>query len=591
LSEVSMVPKPFLGTGVLTSNFSSSSVDEEIPNSLRKKNQKVLGIYGRADGGGNSKMPRARMTEGMFVPLQGLVGHDFWHVYSEEAEERPAMYDRAVLIQSIQNYRKVADADFVDFPQNDADILQDPRFGEQVIVDTDDDICLGDVYELAGSTLKIRVTAPRKSTRLLDMKNRTPIGMRGISHFVCSKGMGGWFCEVLCEGSMHEGSELVLVERPLPKWTLLQLATAVYGGEGDPKLYFRRKPSWGRTKVELEELLAIPYLSDSSWKEILRKIKRQENEKRLPTPYFDATVVTSHRAVASVLGVYARGQEIDEYMPRSQVPEAFFAPTQGIEGSMFWHLYDTEDTFRRKNERAVLIQSIQAYRRLQEEKFEYFPDSDMAVLIDPCFGEQMILDIPGDVCLGDVYGIQGSTLKMRVTSPRKPCSELDKRNDAEFGSKGLRHFTTSRGLAGWFCEVLIEGTLSKGSIVELLERPFPKWTMQEISMAIYGGEGDPRAMLRACASWGRPIEQLHQLLSVPYFAEYEWKDELREVLAKSERKKTKLIPSTCTNQTFHVYKQRHLHGHWTSIAFASIFVIVSSLMVLASSQASDSQPL
>ena len=536
-------------------------------------------------------MPRARISEGMFVPFQGLVGHDFWHVYSEEAAERPAMSDRAILIQSIQNYRKVADAGFVDFSQSKPDVLQDPRFGEQIIVDCDDDVCLGDVYELAGSTLKIRVTAPRKSTRLLDMKNRTPFGIHGICHFVCSKGMGGWFCEVLCEGSMHEGSELVLVERPLPKWTLLELATAVYGGEGDSKLYIRRKPSWGRTKFELDELLAIPYLSDSGWKEILRKIKRQEKEKELPTPYFDAVAGTSARAVASVLGIYARGQEIDEYMPRSQVLEASFAPTQGIEGSLFWHVYVTEGAFRRKNERSVLLQSIQAYRQLQKEKFDSFPDTDMAVLVDPCFGEQLILDIPGDVCLGDLYGIQGSTLKMRVTSPRKPCSELDKKNDTEFGSKGIRHFTTSRALAGWFCEVLTEGSLSKGNVVELLERPFPKWTMQEIAMATYGGEGDSRAMLRACASWGRPIEQLHQLLSVPYFAEYEWKDELREVLAKTERKKAKSITNKCTIQPCHGYKQRHLHGNWTSIIYVSIFVIVSSLMILVSSQSSDLQPL
>lgn len=464
-----MVPKPFFGTEVHTSNDNSSSAEEEITNP-RKKTQKVLGIYHGADGGGTLKMLPSRMTEGTFDCLQGLVGHDFRPVYSDEAEERPAMYDRAVLLQSIQNYRKVADAGFV-----------------------------------------------------------------------------------------------------------------------DPKLYFRRKPSWGPTAVQLDELRAIPCLSDSSLQEILRTERSQENEKVSSTPYFDIVAVTSDKAVASVLGVYARGQAVEKYMPRSQVQEASFAPTQGIEGSMFWHLYDTEGTFRRKSERAVLLQSIQSYRRLRQEAFKHFPDSDTAVLIDPCFGEQVILDIPGDVCLGDVYGIQGSTLKMRVTSPRKPCSELDKKNNTEFGSKGIRHFTTSRALAGWFCEVLIEGTLAKGSVVELLERPFPKWTMQEIAMAVYGGEGDPRAMLRACASWGRPVEQLHQLLSVPYFAEYEWKNELRDVLAKIERTKTKSIPCTYTNQTSHVHTQARLHGNWASVVFAFMIVIVSSLMILSSSQTSDLQ--
>ena len=540
-----MVPKPFFDDG-LRSSTSFSSTEEDATDGGKVK-QKVLGLFG----------------QNTFIPQQeGLVVHEF-------------MKDHTVLLQSIQNYRKIALAGFKDFPEDDSQVLQDPHFGEQVIVDAHDEICLGDIYEIMDSTLKIRVTAPRKMTRELDVKNKTPVGVDGICHLTCSTAMAGWLCEVLCKGTMGEGSELVLVDRPLAKWTLPELAKAIYGGEGDPKLYYRRKPSWGRSKADLAELLALPYMAESGWKDKLRKIQRQEKEKLLPTPYFDNVVEKNDRAVASVLGVYGRAEDTDEAMPRAQVPQAFFEPVQGIKGHQFWHLDQVKNPL---GDRAILLQSIQAYRRMQEENLGPFPDTDMAVLIDPCFGEQVILDIRGDICLGDVFGVQGSTLKLRVTSPRKPCSEVDIKNDVAYGLKGLRHFACSKALAGWFCEVLTEGSMTKGSIFELLERPNPQWTIEEIAMAVYGGEGDPGALRRGTGSWGRPIEQLHELLAIPYFSDVEWKDEMRKMEKRSNK--------SSTSAGF-VYGRKHSdfllrQNAWIPVIFAFTIATISCLMVVAS---------
>jgi len=595
-----MVPKPFLDTETITTTIEPSSFITT--NDGIKVKQRVLGLFGRT-GSESSKacMARKKIQDGYFVPLQGLVGHDFWHMYDEDAAEWE-MGDRAVLLQSIQSYRKISAAEnnFRNFPSDDSQALLDPRFGEQVIVDCDDhDICLGDVYSVTGgdSTLKLRVTAPRKSGRELDIKNRTSPGTNGIYHLVTSNAMAGWFCEVLSEGSMTEGSELVLVERPHPKWTLRELAKVIYGGEGNGSAFTRCKPSWGRSKEALEELLEIPYLSECGWKEKLRTIKRHNVERLQPTPYFNepSNTDTARTVVASVLGVYGRADDLDEFMARSQVPSGIFAPVQGIKGHEFYHTYNEEFLemkLSQRNHRAVLMQSIQSYRRVMEEaktnkNFECFPQTEIDILLDPCFGEQIILDYPEDICLGDLIAVTGSTASFRVTSPRKPCNEVDNKNETVYGPKGLRMYTLSTALAGWFCSVETKGEVKKGSKFELVERPYPQWSMAELAKAIYGGEGDPKAIFRGVGSWGRSMEQLHELLSNPYLADYEWKDELRKILRKRERK-GKTMRSECQRM---VSKWKSNLGMLVPMMMQVIIALLAMIVSLKITWSLDGQEL
>lgn len=579
-----MVPKPFFDNEVRPLWSALTSTDN------RKAKQKVVAMFGKNKSSRKS-MARSRIIDGQFIPLQGLVGSDFWHIYDDDAKPLE-MADRAILLQSIQNYRKINEmANFANFPQSDLQALEDPRFGEQVIVDTEDDICIGDEYEVTGSTLRIRISSPRKSTRELDIKNKTPVGVGGIYHLTCSTGMAGWFCEVLNEGTMSEGSELLLVSRPNPKWTLEEISKAIYGGEGDPKLYYRCKPSWGRSRKELEDLLALPYLSECGWKEKLRKIKRVEMEKEWPTPYFDKPN-EPQQAIASVLGIYGRDQDYDEYMPRAQVLEASFKPVKGLKGHEFWHSYDEEAKAAKCSERAVLVQSIQSYRRVQAANFDHFPDTDLDVLVDPCFGEQLIIDLPNEhLCVGDVLTVVGSTLKLRVKSPRKPCGEVDNKSSVPYGAKGIRHYTCSKALAGWFCEVVTKGKLTRGSRIDLVERPCPEWPMEEIAMAIYGGEGDPKALNRASGSWGRPMEKFHELLNNPWLAEIEWKDEMKKIARKMKRKADKEAAAAASVPTQHtttsVVHRRRIGffdgtNAWIPIILAFIIANISCMVVMAS---------
>ena len=89
-----------------------------------------------------------------------------------------------------------------------------------------------------------------------------------------------------------------------------------------------------------------------------------------------------------------------------------------------------------------------------------------------------------EVCLGDQYAI--GPLRVEVSQPRQPCSKLARRwNNNELPAMVIAH---NRG--GWYLRVLDEGTVEAGLPVQLLERPYPKWTLARAMFAMYQGKKD-----------------------------------------------------------------------------------------------------
>ena len=89
-----------------------------------------------------------------------------------------------------------------------------------------------------------------------------------------------------------------------------------------------------------------------------------------------------------------------------------------------------------------------------------------------------------EVCLGDQYAI--GPLRIEVSQPRQPCSKLARRwNNNELPAMVIAH---NRG--GWYLRVLDEGTVEAGLPVQLLERPYPKWTLARAMFAMYQGKKD-----------------------------------------------------------------------------------------------------
>ena len=221
----------------------------------------------------------------------------------------------------------------------------------------------------------------------------------------------------------------------------------------------------------------------------------------------------------------------------------------------FWHIEEE------KRDRDVLFQSIENYDSIfrSEEFREYYRkvweeetseedlELDESALILkraldwPQFGEQVIVRgvKPQDISIGDVFEAEGSTLRFQVTSPRKPCSELDDKNEVPYGAKGIRVYTASKGLAGWFTRVLVAGEISDGMTFVRVSHPHPKWTLANISKAVYGGEAKLIHLKMVRAGWGRSDADLQELLNMDSLADFEWKDELRKIDQKRQEEEAK----------------------------------------------------
>jgi MOSC domain-containing protein YiiM len=77
----------------------------------------------------------------------------------------------------------------------------------------------------------------------------------------------------------------------------------------------------------------------------------------------------------------------------------------------------------------------------------------------------------GNVCLGDIYAI--GSARVEVSQPRQPCANITHR----WKRPGLTERVRTTGRHGWYLRVLREGQVCAGDAVELLERPYPEWTI------------------------------------------------------------------------------------------------------------------
>ncbi|MGH2497516.1 MAG: MOSC domain-containing protein [Ktedonobacteraceae bacterium] len=74
-------------------------------------------------------------------------------------------------------------------------------------------------------------------------------------------------------------------------------------------------------------------------------------------------------------------------------------------------------------------------------------------------------------CIGDTYAIGDA--QIQVTGPRYPCWKIERR----WGIEGLTDRVAKTGRTGWYCRVVREGMIQPGTIITLVERPYPQWTV------------------------------------------------------------------------------------------------------------------
>jgi MOSC domain-containing protein YiiM len=89
------------------------------------------------------------------------------------------------------------------------------------------------------------------------------------------------------------------------------------------------------------------------------------------------------------------------------------------------------------------------------------------------------------VCIGDTYALGDA--RVQVSQPRQPCWKIA----ARWRRRDLTVLVERTGRTGWYLRVLAEGRVEAGLPFELVERPFPEWTVTAATRVMRGK--DPRA--------------------------------------------------------------------------------------------------
>ncbi|MDO7844959.1 MOSC domain-containing protein [Hymenobacter sp. M29] len=118
------------------------------------------------------------------------------------------------------------------------------------------------------------------------------------------------------------------------------------------------------------------------------------------------------------------------------------------------------------------------------------------------FGENLTLAGPwteSDVCIGDIFQFGEATVQ--VSQPRSPCWKIARRWQAPLLSQWLQE----TGFTGWYMRVLRPGHIQPTSSLELLERPYPEWTVARANSAKYEQRHNRAlvAELAACPALGQ----------------------------------------------------------------------------------------
>lgn len=93
------------------------------------------------------------------------------------------------------------------------------------------------------------------------------------------------------------------------------------------------------------------------------------------------------------------------------------------------------------------------------------------------FGENFVTAKMNErnVCIGDIISV-GPEVLLQVSLPRQPCFKLNHR----FRLKNFAPTTYRTSRTGWYYRVVREGTVNVGDELRLVERKWPKWTVERV---------------------------------------------------------------------------------------------------------------
>ena len=130
--------------------------------------------------------------------------------------------EKAVLAYAATHYPKwQQELHLLDFPYG--------AFGENFTVahQSEEDVCIGDIYRIGEA--QVQVSQPREPCWKLARRWR----MKDLPKRAIANGRLGWYFRVLTEGVVESGLPLILVDRPLPEWSVARVNNAFYGYRQD----------------------------------------------------------------------------------------------------------------------------------------------------------------------------------------------------------------------------------------------------------------------------------------------------------------------------------------------------------------------
>lgn len=111
------------------------------------------------------------------------------------------------------------------------------------------------------------------------------------------------------------------------------------------------------------------------------------------------------------------------------------------------------------------------------------------------------------VCIGDTFKIGDAIIQ--VTQPRQPCWKPARR----FGILDFALQIQQSGFTGWYFRVLQEGDVISGIDLELIDRPYPEWTIAACNEVMHINKDDLRLTeeLASCEllgeNWKRTLKK------------------------------------------------------------------------------------
>ncbi len=97
------------------------------------------------------------------------------------------------------------------------------------------------------------------------------------------------------------------------------------------------------------------------------------------------------------------------------------------------------------------------------------------------FGENFTTEglFETEVCIGDTYAL-GETI-IQISQPRQPCWKLA----LKWHVKDLALQVERNGKTGWYFRVIKEGNVTAGDEFKLIERPYPRWTIEAANQIMH----------------------------------------------------------------------------------------------------------